>query len=165
MQIRSWLYAVAIFGILVACSPPPPTPTPTPIPCPSAEEQDYFDLLDRNSDKIFDMATKLGDLYGAASSDLRLLTNRSWQEETIKLEMERLALFKAYLDIPPPRSASTIHTLIKELTSLSEISINARIDSLRYPGDIDRVIYDERTRIRVGTALVNYERARKNWCK
>ena len=165
MQIRSLLCAVAIFGVLISCSPPPPTPTPTPVPCPSAEEQKYFDSLDRNSDKIASMATDLGDLYGAASSDLRLLTSRPWQQETINLEMERLALFKVYLEITPPPSASSIHALIKELISLSEIAINARIDSLRYPGDVDKVIYDEQTRIEAGTAIVNYERARKNWCR
>ena len=162
MQIRYWLCAIAILGVLISCGQPPSTPTP--VPCPSAEEQEYFDALDRNSDKIFGVATGLGDLYGAASRDLRLLTSRSWQQETIKLEMERLALFKAYLDITPPRTASSIHALIKELTSLSEIAINARIDSLRHPRDIDRATYDERARTRVGTALMNYDRARKNWC-
>ena len=151
---------------LVACSssPPTPTPTPTPIPCPSMEEQGYFDALDQHSEQIFELAADLGFLYGMATADQSLLTSRAWQADTIELETQRLALFQAYLDIPAPNSALQLRLRLRELVAATETAVTARIDSLRHPGVIDKLVYDERALNQAATALINYEGTRESWC-
>ena len=99
-----------------------------------------------------------------ATADQSLLASPSWQADTIELETQRLALFRAYLEIPAPDSALRLRLRIRELVAATETAVNARIDSLRHPGDIDKVIYDERTLAAAAEALIIYNRIRNNWC-